>query len=58
MIILRFLSNIFNSYVQLVSRFMGEEKHVWTPKDFFLLMSIIVFSIFSIVLLFYYFRGI
>jgi hypothetical protein len=55
MSIIRFFSNIFNSYVLLVHRFMGEDKHVWTPKDFILLITILIFVLFSIVLLFYLF---
>ncbi|MFL5727966.1 MAG: hypothetical protein ACJ75J_00650 [Cytophagaceae bacterium] len=56
MIIFRILSNVFNAYVHMVNRFMGEEKHVWTPKDLFLLMGIFVFMLFSIVLLFSFFK--
>jgi hypothetical protein len=35
---------------------MGEEKGVWTAKDFILLMTMFSFFLFSILLLFYYFR--
>jgi hypothetical protein len=55
MSIIRFFSNLFNSYVLLVHRFMGEEKHVWTTKDFMLLITSLTFILFSIVLLLYFF---